>query len=168
MRPFGHSSRAARLRSHSHAEPAHCRTSTATRPGSHKFCSPACPFPLVANPHPTEVNPAIGFLCTFERFGFVSGVSFPDEELVIARPAVSSMTGNSFNITADDFNHFPVGHVVVDAPWDQLQRSPGSQISSIRQCQGRPCWITEQLAVTYIGDIATFTAKLHDPFPLSC
>jgi hypothetical protein len=75
-------------------------------------------IPLLPNAHPLQVNPRIGLLCTFERFSFVSGFSFPNKELMLSRPTVSSRTGYSFDITADDFNHFPVGHVVVDAPWD--------------------------------------------------
>ena len=29
--------------------------------------------PLVANAHPLQVDPGIGFLCTFEGFGFARG-----------------------------------------------------------------------------------------------
>ena len=47
---------------------------------------------LVANTHPLQVDPGIGFLRTLEDFSFVSGFSFPDEELVLARPPLSSRT----------------------------------------------------------------------------
>jgi len=73
---------------------------------------------LVANAHPFQVNPGIGLLRAFEGFGFVSGFSFPDRELVFAWPAVSIMTGNGLDITADQRNDFPVGHVVASVPYE--------------------------------------------------
>ena len=77
---------------------------------------PPLKIPLMANSHPLQVNPEIGFLRTFEGFGFVSGLPLPDKELVFARPAVSGMTGNGFDITADSLDHFSVGHGVVNVP----------------------------------------------------
>src|SRR5579862_20783 len=68
---------------------------------------------LVPNSHPFQVNPGISFLRTLERLSFVSGRPFPNCPLMRSRPAVSSRTGNGFNITANDFNHIPVGHGVV-------------------------------------------------------
>jgi hypothetical protein len=71
---------------------------------------------FMANPHPIQVNPRISLLRTLEGFGFVSGLPFPDKELVCAWPAVSGMTGNGLDITADSFDDFPRCHVAVDAP----------------------------------------------------
>jgi hypothetical protein len=39
---------------------------------------------LVANAHPLQVNPGIGFLCTSEGLSLVGGLALPDEELVLA------------------------------------------------------------------------------------
>jgi hypothetical protein len=40
-----------------------------------------------------------------------------------SRPALSSRAGNSFNITADSFDDFPVGHVVVNGPYGVFYQS---------------------------------------------
>ena len=45
---------------------------------------------LVANTHPLQVDPGIGFLCTLEGLEFVSGISFPHSPLVGSRPTLSS------------------------------------------------------------------------------
>ena len=47
---------------------------------------------------------------------FVSGFAFPDKELVLPWPAFGWRAGNSFDITADSFDDFPVGHGVVNVP----------------------------------------------------
>jgi hypothetical protein len=88
---------------------------------------PVIKIPLVANSHPLEIDSGIGLLRAFEGFGFVSGFSFPDRELVFAWPAVSGMTGNGFDITADGLDDFPSCHVAVDAPSDVFS-SMGSEI----------------------------------------
>jgi hypothetical protein len=82
-------------------------------------------IPVVSNPHPFQVNPGVSLLGTLEGFGFVTGFSFPDKELVFAWPAVSSRTGNVFDITADERNDFPVGHVV-NGPYEVLYQSQES------------------------------------------
>jgi len=49
--------------------------------GGCKELSEVLPFdkiPLVANAHPFQVDPGIGFLCTLEGFAFVSGCPLPD------------------------------------------------------------------------------------------
>ena len=71
---------------------------------------------LLADAHPLQVNPGIGFLRTFEGFGLVRGVPFPDDTLVGSRPVLGSRSRNGFNIAADGLNDFPRDHVVVDAP----------------------------------------------------
>jgi len=58
----------------------------------------------------------IGFLCGLEGFSFVSGLPFPDNPFVGTRPVLSSRAWNGFDITANQRNDFPVGHVVVDVP----------------------------------------------------
>jgi hypothetical protein len=37
---------------------------------------PIAQIPLLANAHPLQVNPGIGFLCALEGFSFVSGLQF--------------------------------------------------------------------------------------------
>ena len=71
---------------------------------------PYIKIPLVPDPHPLKIYAGIGPLCTFEGFSLVSSLSFPDNGLMLSRPAVSTRPGNGFNITANDFNHLPVGH----------------------------------------------------------
>ena len=51
---------------------------------------PYVKIPLVANAHPFQVDPGIGFLRTLEGFGFVSGWCFPDNSFVGSRPVLSS------------------------------------------------------------------------------
>ena len=36
---------------------------------------PYIKVPLVPNAHPLQVNPGVGFLCTFEGFDFVNGLA---------------------------------------------------------------------------------------------
>ena len=67
----------------------------------------------MANAHPLQVNPGVGFLRTFEGFGFVGGWSFPDNPLVGSRPFLGSRARNGFDIAADQRNDFLVGHMVV-------------------------------------------------------
>jgi len=45
---------------------------------------------LVANAHPLQVNPGIGFLRTLEGFSFVSGCALPDNPLVGSQPVLGS------------------------------------------------------------------------------
>jgi hypothetical protein len=73
-------------------------------------------IPLVANAHPLQVNPGIGFLCALEGFSLVSGWSLPDHPFVGSRPALGTRAGNGFDIAADQRNDFPVGHVVANVP----------------------------------------------------
>ena len=47
-------------------------------------------IPFVANAHPLQVNPGVCFLRTFEGFGLVGGLPFPDDPLVGSRPGLSS------------------------------------------------------------------------------
>ena len=42
---------------------------------------PHVKIPLVANAHPLQVNPGVGFLCTLEGFSLVSGLLLPDNPL---------------------------------------------------------------------------------------
>ena len=56
------------------------------------------------------------FSAHLEGFSFVSGLPFPDNPFVGSRPVLSSRARNGFDITADGFDDFPVGHVVVDIP----------------------------------------------------
>ena len=72
---------------------------------------PYIKVPLVANAHPLQVNSGIGFLRTLEGFSFVSGLAFPYNLLVGARSVLSIRARNGFDITADERNDFPVGHV---------------------------------------------------------
>ena len=51
---------------------------------------PYVEIPLVPNPHPLQVNPGIGFLCTLEGFSFVSGLPLPDHPFVGSWPVLSS------------------------------------------------------------------------------
>jgi hypothetical protein len=51
---------------------------------------PFVKIPLVANAHPLQVDPGVGFLCTLEGFSFVSGRPFPDHPFVGSRPVLSS------------------------------------------------------------------------------
>ena len=50
---------------------------------------PYVKIPLVANAHPLQVNPGIGFLGTLEGFSFVRGYPLPDNPLVGSRPVLS-------------------------------------------------------------------------------
>ena len=61
------------------------------------------------NPHPLQVDPGVGFLCTLEGFGFVSGWPFPDNSLVRSRSVLSSRARDGFDIAADQRNDFSVG-----------------------------------------------------------
>ena len=51
---------------------------------------PYIKIPLVANAHPLQVNPEIGFLCTLEGFSFVTRWPFSHRPLVGSRPVLSS------------------------------------------------------------------------------
>ena len=50
---------------------------------------PVIKITLVADAHPLQVNPGIGFLRAFEGFSFVRGFSFPN------KPFMSSWSGFS-------------------------------------------------------------------------
>ena len=69
------------------------------------------------NPHPLQVNPAVGFLRTFEGVGFVRGLPFPDYRFMGTRPVLGCWAGIGFAVAADSFDNFPRGHMVVDAPF---------------------------------------------------
>jgi len=78
---------------------------------------PLVKIPLVANAHPLQVDPGIGFFCTLEGFSLVSGWPLPDNPFVGTRPVLGSRAGNGFDISADQRNDFPVRHVVVNVPY---------------------------------------------------
>ena len=78
---------------------------------------------LVANAHPLQVDPGIGFLCTLEGFSFVSGWPFPDGPLVGSWPVLSSRARDGFDVAADQRNDFPVGHGVVNVPCGEFNQS---------------------------------------------
>lgn len=50
---------------------------------------PYIKVPLVANAHPLQINPGVGFLGILKGFGFVSGFAFPN------KPFMSSWSGPS-------------------------------------------------------------------------
>ena len=77
---------------------------------------PRVQIPLVANGHPLQVDPGIGFLGAFEGFGFVSGWPFPDEPLLGSWPVLGSRARDRFDITADKCDDFPGGHIEVGVP----------------------------------------------------
>jgi hypothetical protein len=51
---------------------------------------PYVKIPLVANAHPLQVNPGIGFLSALEGFSLVSGWSLPYNPFLGSRPVRSS------------------------------------------------------------------------------
>ena len=74
---------------------------------------PHVKIPLVANTHPLQVNPGIGFLCTLEGFAFVSGCPLPDHLFVDARSVLSIWATNGFDFVINQRNDFPGRHVLL-------------------------------------------------------
>jgi hypothetical protein len=78
---------------------------------------PIVQIPLVANSHPLQVDPGIGFLCALESFSFVRRCPLPDHPFVGSRPVLSSGACNGLDSAVDQRTYFPVGHVVVNVPF---------------------------------------------------
>ena len=83
---------------------------------------PYIKIPLVPDAHPLQVDPGVGFLRTLEGFSLVGGFPFPDDPLVGSRPALSRRARYGLDITADQRNDFPFGHVVVNFPYGVFQQ----------------------------------------------
>ena len=77
----------------------------------------------MANAHPLQVDPGIGFLRALEGLSLVGGCPLPDNPFVGSRPALGGRIGNGFDIAADQRNYLPVGRVVVDVPYGVLYQT---------------------------------------------
>jgi hypothetical protein len=79
---------------------------------------PVDKIPLVADAHPLQVDPGIGFLCLLEGFSFVSGWPLPDHPFVGSWPVLGTRARDGFDIAADQRDDFSVGHTVFKVPFD--------------------------------------------------